>query len=116
MRFKLITLALALSCLPAVASAAVPLPAQGSAVTVEGRAHILRGAQGTYLIVDGYNNGVSNIVGFIPFGNDSSFPGLYRLEGRHVAMSGVLYWDGRPIIVLNERDQLRIARAMPPDL
>ncbi len=109
MKFKLAALILAASCLPALAQPASPhLPAQGSGAIVSGRAHIWKAAQGTYIFIDQAGRAPS-VAGFIPFGDESSFRGVFDLEGRMVAMKGVLVWDGRPMIVLTDPDQLGLA-------
>lgn len=109
MRFKLIAFVFVASCLPALAAPlaamAAPLPPQGNFTVVEGRAHIERGAQGTYVRLE---RSGSEIAGFIPFGNDGTFPGLRELEGRKVAIQGVVVLDGEAMIVLSDPDQLSV--------
>jgi hypothetical protein len=102
MRFKLIALVFVASCLPAMAA---PLPSQGNFAVVEGRAHIERGAQGTYIHIDRPG---TDVVGFVPFGDDGAFPGLFELDGRKVAIQGVVVLDGRVMIVMTDPDQLSI--------
>jgi len=102
MRFKLIALVFVASCLPAMAA---PLAPQGNFTVVEGRAHIARGSQGTYVHLERRG---SDIAGFIPFGNERSFPGLHELEGRKVAIQGVVVLDGSAMIVLTDPDQLSV--------
>jgi hypothetical protein len=102
MRFKLIALVFIAPCLPAIAA---PLPPQGNFTVVEGRAHIVRGAEGTYVRLERPG---SAIAGFIPFGNEGTFPGLRRLEGRKVAIQGVVVLDGEAMIVLSDPDQLSV--------
>ena len=102
MRFKLIALVFVASSLPAMAA---PLPSQGNFTVVEGRAHIERGAQGTYIHIDRPG---TDVVGFVPFGDDGAFPGLLKLDGRKVAIQGVVVLDGRVMIVMTDPDQLSI--------
>ncbi len=101
MRCKLATLVFVATCLPAMA--AVP---PGNRGVVTGRVQIERGAEGTYLNM-GSAHSPRAVVGFIPFGNEGSFPGLDQLEGRRVTMSGVVILDGRPTIVLTDPEQLK---------
>ncbi|HWU56222.1 MAG TPA: hypothetical protein VN175_12020 [Rhizomicrobium sp.] len=109
MRFQLLALMMAASCLPALAEPTAPahLVAQGNATTIRGRAHIERTSQGTYIAVENpyYTR---NLAGFVPFGDDGAFPGLYDLEGRNVEISGVLVLDGRAYITMLDPDQLRV--------
>ena len=100
MRFKLIAFVFLASSLPAMAA---PLAPQGNFTVVEGRAHIEQGAQGTYVRLERPG---TEVAGFIPFGNLGSFPGLYKLEGRRVAIQGVVVLDGEAMIVLTDPDQL----------
>ena len=102
MRFKLIAFVFVASCLPAMAA---PLAPQGNFTVVEGRAHIERGPQGTYVRLERPG---SDIAGFIPFGNLGTFPGLYQLEGRKVAIQGVVVLDGQAMVVLSDPDQLSV--------
>jgi hypothetical protein len=110
MRFKLLTLIVVASCLPAAAQSLGPRlqsVVQGNGVTVDGRAHVYRGAQGTYISIE--NPGLTrSITGFIPFGDEPTFPGLSGLDGRRVQISGVVYSDGRAIILMNDPAQLRV--------
>jgi hypothetical protein len=109
MRFKLVAFVFVASCLPTMtaplAAMAAPLAPQGNFTVVEGRAHIEQGAQGTYVRLERPG---SDITGFIPFGNLGTFPGLYELEGRKVAIQGVVVLDGEAMIVLTDPDQLSV--------
>jgi hypothetical protein len=107
MRLKLATLIFVASCLPALAQPGLShrFPAQGSAAVVEGRAYVERGAQGTYIHVDDPRLN-SPVTGFVPFGSQSR--DLWALDGRRVQMAGVLFWDGRPKIVISDPRQLMI--------
>jgi hypothetical protein len=49
-----------------------PLAPQGNFTVVEGRAHIERGAEETYVRLERQG---SDLAGFIPFGNERTFPG-----------------------------------------
>jgi len=100
MRFKLVTLFFIASCLPALAE----MPMQGNAAIVSGTARIERGAQGTYVRIDAGRG--SSITGYIPSGDEGSFPGLADLDGRQVTMTGVVYWDGSAKITLTDPRQL----------
>lgn len=82
---------------------------QGNGVTIGGRAHIQRGAEGTYIEIDNPDLKL-NIAGFIPFGNQSGFPGLYALEGRDVQITGLVIMDGRAVIQMTNPHQLRVGR------
>jgi hypothetical protein len=42
----------------------------------------------------------------VPFGNQSR--DLWALDGRRVQMTGVLFWDGGPKIVISDPRQLMI--------
>jgi hypothetical protein len=109
MRFKLSAFVFVASCLPALAAPlaamAAPLPPQGNITVVEGRAHIQRGAEGTYVRLERPG---SDIAGFIPFGNEGTFPGLREVEGRKVAIQVVVVLDGEAMIVLSDPDQLSV--------
>ena len=63
MRLKLTLFVLAASCLPAMAD---HLPPQGNGVSVSGRAHIVKGALGTYIHLD---NAGPSVTGYVPFGD-----------------------------------------------
>ena len=104
MRFKLAPFVLIASCLPAMAD---HLPSQGNGVSVSGRAHITKGALGTYIDID---NGGPSVTGYVPFGDGGAFPGLYDLDGRYVTVSGVVVWSGRRLIVMNNPAQLTLTR------
>ena len=110
MRVKLLTLIVVASCLPAAAQSLGPRlqsVVQGSGVTIGGRTHVYRGAEGTYIDIE--NPGLTrSISGFISFGDETTFPGLSDLNGRNVEITGVVYSDGRAIILLNDPDQLRV--------
>ena len=109
MRFKLAALVLAASCLPATAQPPIvnALTAQGSVSAVRGLAHVEEGAQGTYihLEIPGATRAVS---GFIPFGDEPTFPGLKNIEGHTVEIAGVVVLDGAPMIVMTDPAQLAI--------
>jgi hypothetical protein len=116
MRFKLLTLIVVASCLPAAAQSLGPRlqsVVQGNGVTIGGRAHVLRGAEGTYIDIE--NPGLTrSISGFIPFGDEPTFPGLSDLDGRNVEITGVVYSDGRAMILMNDPGQLRIMASNRP--
>jgi len=109
MRLKLLALMMVASCLPALAEPATPaqLVAQGTSTIIRGRAHIERTPQGTYITLENpyYPR---TYAGFIAFGNDGAFPGLFELEGRTVEISGVLVLDGRVYIAMTDPNQLRV--------
>lgn len=102
MRIKLITLFFVASCLPALAE----MPTQGNAAIVSGTARIEHGAQGTYVRIDAGSG--PSVTGYIPSGNEGSFPGLAGLDGRQVTITGVVYWDGSAKITLTDPRQLSI--------
>ena len=116
MRFKLLTLIVLASSLPAAAQSMGPQlqsVVQGSGVTVGGRAVVYRGAEGTYINIE--NPGLTrSISGFISFGNEPTFPGLSDLNGRNVEITGVVYADGRALINLNDPAQLRVMASDRP--
>jgi len=105
MRFKLAILVFVASCLPALADS---LPPQGNGAIVSGRAQVEKGAQGTYIIIDGARGRAPAVIGYIPFGNEGSFPDLADVAGRMVTITGVVYWDGAPKITLTDPRQLSI--------
>ena len=110
MRRKLIAVLLMLSCFPAAAQEFGPRLqslVQGNGVTIGGRAHIERRAQGTYIQIENPNLSLE-VAGFVAFGNQTTFPGLYSLDGREVEISGIIVMDGRAVIQMNDPRQLRV--------
>ena len=108
MRSKLAFLALAVSWLPAYAQTSSPhLPAQGSISVLHGRAHVKEGAEGTYIEIEMPDTSW-RVVGFIPFGDEPTFPQLAQAEGHVVDIIGVVGMDGRAMITMNDRNQLAI--------
>jgi len=110
MRRKLIAVLLTLSCLPAAAQDFGPLIqqlTQGNGVTVSGRAHIQRRAEGTYIEIENPHMSLQ-VSGFIAFGNQTTFPGVYELDGRIVEISGIVVMNGRAMIQMNDPRQLRV--------
>ena len=108
MRFTLVTSLLIASCLPAMAQLSSTLhllTPQGNIASVRGRAHVIEGAQGTYIEV-GTPGSLRSVTGFIPFGNEPTFRNLPNIEGRTVQIDGVVVLDGRPVIVMSDPDQL----------
>jgi hypothetical protein len=109
MRLKLLALMMIASSLPALAEPATPaqLVAQGSVTTIRGRAHLERTPQGTFLALENpyYTR---RYAGFVPFGNDGTFPDLFELEGRDVEISGVMILYGRAYITMLAPDQLKV--------
>ncbi|HEV2424858.1 MAG TPA: hypothetical protein VGZ29_08525 [Terriglobia bacterium] len=106
MRFKLVLLFLAVSCLPAVAQIDSPHLTQGSISVLRGRAHIIEGA-GTFIEIE-MPNATRRVVGYIPFGDEPTFPQLARAEGRIVEVAGVVGLDGGAMITLTDTNQLAI--------
>jgi hypothetical protein len=109
MHRRLLSAILTLSCLPASAQPLGPHMefVQGSGVTIGGRAHIEKAAEGTYIDIE--NPALArSVAGFIPFGDETTFPGLFELDGRDVEITGAVYMDGRTIILMNDPDQLRV--------
>ena len=109
MRFKLAALVLAASCLPATAQPPIvnSLTSQGYVSAVRGLAHIEEGAQGTYIRLE-IPGATRTVVGFIPFGDEPTFPKLKDIEGRTVEIAGVVELDGGPMIVMTDPNQLAI--------
>lgn len=99
MRIKMLAL-IALGCF---CTAAQAMPIQGYTTIVGGRAHVQKEADGTYI----YFNGPGFIAGVVPFDDKSTFPGLDRLDGRYVQITGVL--DGEQLITLTDPDQIKVA-------
>ncbi|HET7084724.1 MAG TPA: hypothetical protein VFI23_08145 [Rhizomicrobium sp.] len=96
-----------LSCLPAMARPPFP-GSQGTLAVVRGIAHIERRALGTYIELE--NPALTrDVAGYIAFGNEGTFPGLYELDGRNVEISGIVVLDGRALIPMEDPDQLRVA-------
>lgn len=114
MSVKLLAALFVLGAVPAltsVSASAQPLPNQvlgsGDNTVVSGRVHVYRGALGTYIMV---RRAASNSIaaGFIPFGDEGAFPDPFQLEGRRVAISGVVAMDGMPLITMTSPDQLDV--------
>ncbi|MBW8708096.1 MAG: hypothetical protein JF627_02330 [Alphaproteobacteria bacterium] len=105
MRSLLATLIFAATCLPAMAE---PLPSQGSLAAVRGRAHVEQRANGTYIQIG--TNSPRSVAGFIPFGDEPTFPDLSSIDGRRVQIAGVVVLDGQPTITMTDPDQLRVVR------
>ena len=107
---KLSAVILILSSLPAAAQDLGPRLqqlVQGSALTIGGRAHVQRGAEGTFIEIE--NPRLSRqIAGFISFGDEPSFPGLSRIDGRNVEITGAVVMNGRAMIEMYDPNQLRV--------
>jgi hypothetical protein len=109
MRFKLATLLVVASCLPAIAQPASPHLPQGYFAVVRGLAHVEEGALGTYIHIEApYLR--RKIDGYIPFGDESTFGDLANIEGRTVEIGGVVALDGLPYITMTDPRQLAIVR------
>jgi len=109
MRLLSVLSILVASCLAAAAQPVDPRMAfvQGNGVTVGGRAHVLRGAEGTWIEIE--NPRLSrSVAGFIAFGNEPTFPHLSEIDGRFVEITGAVVMDGRTLIVMNDPAQLRV--------
>jgi hypothetical protein len=106
MRFKLAFLILTASCLPAVAQLGSPHLTQGAISVLRGRAHVMEGA-GTYIELE-MPNATRRVVGFIPFGDEPTFPQLARAEGHIVQVMGVVGLDGSAVITMTDTTQLAI--------
>ena len=109
MRFTLVISVLIASCLPAMAQLASPhlLTQQGCISVVRGRAHVEEGALGTFIVIE--NPAFSRaIAGYIPFGDEPTFPELSQIEGRTIEIGGVVVADGRLLIVMTDPKQLAI--------
>lgn len=109
MRFKLAMIILAASCAPVAAQPFGPhsMPVQGGTAIVTGQAHVEKGALGTFIKID--RPGSLQIYGFVPFGGEHAFPELADLDGRRVAIAGVVAMDGKALITMTDPDQLAIA-------
>ena len=107
MRFKLTAVMLAMSCLPAMAQLNSPHLTQGAVSGLRGRAHIWEGAEGTYIEIE-MPDATRRVVGYIPFGDESTFPALARAEGHTVAVIGVVGLDGEAMITMTDPKQLVI--------
>jgi len=110
MRRKLSAIFLILFCLPVAAQEFGPRLqglVQGNGITIGGRAHIERRAQGTYINIENPNLSLP-VAGFIAFGNQTTFPGLYELDGREVEITGIIVMDGTARIQMNDPRQLRV--------
>jgi hypothetical protein len=107
---KLSAVILILSSLPAAAQDVGPRLqqlVQGNAVTIGGRAHVRRGAEGTFIEIE--NPRLSRqIAGFISFGDEPTFPGLSQIDGRNVEITGAVVMDGRATIEMYDPNQLRV--------
>ena len=110
MYLKLSAVILILSSLPAAAQDVGPRLQQllqGNAVTIGGRAHVQRGAEGTFIEIE--NPRLSRqIAGFISFGDEPTFPGLSQIDGRNVEITGAVVMDGRAMIEMYDANQLRV--------
>jgi hypothetical protein len=110
MHRKLSAILLILSGLPAAAQDLGPRlqqVTQGVGVTIGGRAHIQRRAAGTFIDLENPHLS-TDVAGFIAFGNQTTFPDLYSLEGRDVEITGLVVMNGRAIIQMNDPRQLRV--------
>jgi hypothetical protein len=110
MYLKLSAVILILSSLPAAAQDVGPRLqqlVQGNAVTIGGRAHVQRGAEGTFIEIE--NPRLSRqIAGFISFGDEPTFPGLSQIDGRNVEITGAVVMEGRAMIEMYDPNQLRV--------
>lgn len=109
MRLRAVALIFFASCLPAVAQPLPPhlLAAQGYSSVVRGRAHIVEGAEGTYVKIES-PGATRSVTGFIPFGDEPTFPYLPDIEGRTVDLAGVVVLDGGLYIVMTDPNQLAV--------
>lgn len=110
MRCRLLAVFLILSTLPAAAQNLGPRLqhlVQGNGVTIGGRAHVMRHAEGTYIEIENPNL-ARQVAGFVAFGNQSTFPGLYDIDGRDVEITGIVVMDGHALIQMNDPRQLRV--------
>jgi hypothetical protein len=108
MRHKLSAILLIPSCLPAAAQDLGPRLqqlVQGNGVTISRRAHVERRAEGTYIAIENPHFSLQ-IAGFIPFGDQTSFPELYGIDGRDVQITGLVIMSGRAIIQMSDPKQL----------
>jgi len=107
MRFKLTALILAASCLPAAAQLNSPHLTQGAISALRGRAHIWDASAGTYIEIE-RPDATRRVVGYIPFGDEPTFPALAHAEGHTVEVIGVVGLDGDALITMTDPNQLVI--------
>ena len=107
MRSKLAALILAASCLPAFAQMDSPHFTQGAISILRGRAHIMEGAEGTYIEIE-RPGATRKVVGFIPFGDEPTFPQLSNAEGHTIIIAGVVGLDGGAMITMTDTNQLMV--------
>ena len=107
MRFKMAFLILTVSCLPAAAQLNSPHLTQGSLSALRGRAHVMEGAEGTYIEIE-MPNATRRVVGYIPFGDEPTFPKLAFADGHTVEITGVVGLDGGAMITMTDPNQLAI--------
>jgi hypothetical protein len=81
---------------------------EGECVTVEGRAHVVADPLrlGTDIVLDR----PGQFEGYIPSGDEGSYPGLRGIEGREVDISGVIqFYNAIPEIKMFQVHQLSMA-------
>lgn len=114
MRLNPLAALLVLASLSAAGAAAGPAAAadhtaivQGAGATVIGFAHVYRGAEGTRIELED-SSVARNIMGFIAFRNEGTFPDVMALNGKRVRITGMVSVYGRPSIAINAPEQLRV--------
>jgi len=107
MRFRLVLFILAASYLPASAQLNSPQLTQGAISALRGVAHIKEGAEGTYIEIE-MPSATRRVVGYIPFGDEPTFPNLGLAEGHTVEITGVVGLDGGAMITMTDPNQLAI--------
>ena len=106
-KFKLLTAALAIGGVcAAIPAMAVPL-GSGDNTVVSGRADVRDTALGTYIMLHGSQSG-DVVAGFVPWSDRSSLPDLAQLDGRQVAIKGVVGMDGMPLITVTGPSQIEV--------
>jgi hypothetical protein len=114
LHIALVALVFTASAIPATAQTIMNQPGganalavQGSVAALRGTAHVVEGAEGTYIHLD-IPGASRTITGFIPFGDESCFPEVKHIEGRTVVIAGVVVLDGGAEIVMTDPNQLAL--------
>ncbi len=114
LRYRRLTIILALASTPAGAAALAPADAAGhvgQSVTVEGIANVYTPATGKVTFVDLGGSGRSAAFSAVIFESDASkFSTISSYNGKKVDVSGTIQlYQGKPEIILKSADQLRLA-------
>jgi len=95
------------ACFPAFAQFDTPHFTQGAISILRGRAHIMEGAEGTFIEIE-RPGATRKVVGFIPFGDEPTFPQLSNAEGHTIVIAGVVGLDGGAMITMTDTNQLTV--------